>query len=68
MRPVLLLCVSLFFFLLSCNISKKGAQEGNKVADSLEQIRIQEREKQVADSLKQAARYEMAITAYGGIQ
>ena len=68
MKPICLI-ISVLFLMFSCNSGNKSRElKEKRIADSTRQVRLQEREKLVADSLEKAARYDKAITAFGGIK
>lgn len=67
MKPIFLSLV-VMFLLISCNPNKNKELAEKRKADSIQQVRLQEHEKFVADSLANAARLEQAMTAFGGIK
>lgn len=67
MKSVLLL-ITVLFLLISCNSNKKKVLAEKRIADSLQQVQMLEREKFLADSLENAARVDQALTAFGEIK
>lgn len=68
MKPIFLIA-AISFLIFSCNSNNKVRElQEKKKNDSIQQVRLQEREKIVADSLEMAARFNQAITAFGGIK
>jgi len=63
-----LLFIAALFLLISCNFNKKKELADKRIADSLQQVRLLEREKFQADSLEKTARVNQAMTAFGEIK
>jgi len=63
-----LLFIAVLILLASCNFNKKKELPDKRIADSLQQVRLLEREKFQEDSLKKAARLNQAMTAFGEIK
>jgi hypothetical protein len=66
MKSILLFALALIF--LSCNFNKKKELAEKRMGDSIQKVRLLEREKFVADSLEKAARLNRAMTAFGEIK
>jgi len=66
MKSILLFALALIF--LSCNFNKKKELAEKRMADSIQKVRLLEREEFVADSLEKAARLYQAMTAFGEIK
>jgi hypothetical protein len=67
MKSILLFCASVLI-LTSCNFNKKKELAEKRIADSIQQVRLLEREKFQADSLEKATRLNQAMTAFGEIK
>jgi len=64
----ILLFIAAILILTSCSFNKKKELAEKRIADSLQQVRLLEREKFQADSLEKAARFNQAMTAFGEIK
>ena len=64
----ILLFIAAILLLASCNFNKKKELAEKRIADSIQQVRLLEREKFLADSLAKAARLNQAMTAFGEIK
>lgn len=64
----ILLFIAAVLILTSCNFNKKKELAEKRIADSIQQVKLLEREKFQADSLEKAARLNQAITAFGEIK
>ena len=65
----ILIIAALSLLIGSCNTNNKGKELREKrKTDSIQQVRLQEHEKLVADSLEKATRYDKAITAFGSLK
>ena len=67
MKSILLFIVAVLL-LTSCNFNKKKEIAEKRMADSIQQVRLLEREKFQADSLEKATRLNQALTAFGEIK
>jgi len=64
----ILLFIATVVLLSSCNFNKKKELAEKRIADSIQKVRLLEREEFVADSLENAARLNQAMTAFGEIK
>lgn len=64
----ILLFIAAVLILTSCNFNKKKELAEKRIADSIQQVKLLEREKFQADSLEKAARLNQAMTAFGEIK
>lgn len=64
----ILLFIAAVLLLTSCNFNKKKELAEKRIADSIQQVRLLEREKFQADSLEKAAHLNQAMTAFGEIK
>lgn len=64
----ILLFIAAVLLLTSCNFNKKKELAEKRIADSIQQVRLLEREKFQADSLEKADRLNQAMTAFGEIK
>lgn len=64
----LLVVLALVVVLFSCNSNSKKILAEKKLADSIQKVKMLEREKFLADSLAVAARLEQALTAFGELK
>lgn len=55
-------------FLISCNSNQTKLAAEKRIADSIQQVKMLEREKFLADSLEKAQRLELVMNAFGGIK
>jgi len=67
MKSILLFIVAVLL-LTSCNSNKKKELAEKRIVDSIQQVRLLERQKFQADSLEMAARLNQAMTAFGEIK
>lgn len=64
----ILLFIAAVLILTSCNFNKKKELAEKRIADSIQQVKLLERQKFQADSLEKAARLNQAMTAFGEIK
>lgn len=64
----ILFTITALLLLISCNSNKKNELAEKRMADSIQKVRLLERQNFMADSLEKAMRFNQAMTAFGEIK